>query len=1202
MGFQGQLSSVNLTDIFQTLHMNRQTGTLSVMQGDSVQHIWFDGGQVAMASALAVDGRPFLLSVLMRKGLLSAEQASELAARMTATRQPLRELVLAANLVPPSDLDEVAVWCIEEMVCPVFEWRTGDFTFTDGTPVAALQTADTVVLGEQRLPTTQLLLEATRREDEWKRIREVITDPNALFLIDNDGRANLRSIDSDPEMLKVLRYLDGRHTIDDIANAVSVSRFDCFAIVAQLVNSRVARPCTPQELIADAESLRAQGELTKAVGLLEGVLRLGKVPEVIRPLAELCAALNQVPRAVELYLEVIQLAQDQGQLEQALADLDVVIKLSPDDPDLHFDRAHILAELNQLDEAAKAFVAAAIAYLNTRDVPKAIDACHRAKNALPRAPEPHRFLAKAYLMDGQTDNAVVEYKSLWHALLSLNRPRKALDQLKEFLESDCKFAAVKTQIVAYAESSDAVKTGNSLRWLVRALTVAVIGVGAWQGYMLIQGQWVISEGRHAVERLRQDKDKALADGQHAAFIARAEQLRSDYYRHSAVSDPINALIIEVQGDQSRRADGELSAADALRTAGDLDAADAAFARVKERYLANPALAGKADAGRQAVLDARSLGGARRRLAELEAAWQQERWEEALAGLHAVRAGGTLPTALATPVADRLAQWSVATADLDAQVARVGRMAAAGRDVDALKVLRDLLATAPAPRRADVERRLASLELARLERVRAQMDEAFTRDDAAQAFALLDELRDAVRQSTSKEATQYLARVRLPFALRIDSQHTVLTVSGGSDGKRTLRAPTGTSGPWSHLLTYAPGETLTIDAQRIGFAAERVQIAAAGKRAKVELTLKRGPLWQQDLHAVATTAPVASGSNLLIGTDRSTLEVIDAGLGARGSVVFDDTVSAVSSSAVVHRGFAHLLIDNRLVVVDLSNRTVALSFPGKGQSELPRLNPASLFVQDNELIPDQVLAFAGSGTRLHIVGLNGREVAAYPGVTLENGVTGGLYVDHFAPLRQSTLYVPSGPQLIAYDVSTIARTSPPQQRFAVRTRGEVVGRPLRAEVAGAPAILFTDSTGLVLVIDADPTVPEARRSRGSWPLEGAATHSPAYRPGLPVAYVAVSEGRLLALDLANPGKLLWRFPRQGTLGPLPGAPVIGAKALYIADANGVLYAIDPVTGVERWRADLGARVATGILAHEGRIYVPTKGAMSGPLLCFEEGDD
>ena len=41
MGFQGQLSSVNLTDIFQTLHMNRQTGTLSVVSPAGSLHLYF---------------------------------------------------------------------------------------------------------------------------------------------------------------------------------------------------------------------------------------------------------------------------------------------------------------------------------------------------------------------------------------------------------------------------------------------------------------------------------------------------------------------------------------------------------------------------------------------------------------------------------------------------------------------------------------------------------------------------------------------------------------------------------------------------------------------------------------------------------------------------------------------------------------------------------------------------------------------------------------------------------------------------------------------------------------------------------------------------------------------------------------------------------------------------------------------------------
>ena len=66
MGFQGQLSSVSLTDIFQTLQMNRQTGTLSVGSPEGHRYLYFDAGQVAMCDAPPIDGKAFLLHALLR--------------------------------------------------------------------------------------------------------------------------------------------------------------------------------------------------------------------------------------------------------------------------------------------------------------------------------------------------------------------------------------------------------------------------------------------------------------------------------------------------------------------------------------------------------------------------------------------------------------------------------------------------------------------------------------------------------------------------------------------------------------------------------------------------------------------------------------------------------------------------------------------------------------------------------------------------------------------------------------------------------------------------------------------------------------------------------------------------------------------------------------------------------------------------------
>jgi outer membrane protein assembly factor BamB len=60
-----------------------------------------------------------------------------------------------------------------------------------------------------------------------------------------------------------------------------------------------------------------------------------------------------------------------------------------------------------------------------------------------------------------------------------------------------------------------------------------------------------------------------------------------------------------------------------------------------------------------------------------------------------------------------------------------------------------------------------------------------------------------------------------------------------------------------------------------------------------------------------------------------------------------------------------------------------------------------------------------------------------------------------------------------------------------------------------------------------------------------------------------------------------------------------RGIYIADAKGLLHCLDPLTGAERWKAEIGGAAVGGILAHDGRVFVPTK---SGQLVCFEEGEE
>jgi outer membrane protein assembly factor BamB len=1197
MGFQGQLSSVSLTDIFQTLHMNRQTGTLSVGSPDGHRHIYFDAGQVALCDAPQIDGRAYLLNALLRKNLLSPEQVDDLNQRLYNLGQPLRDLVLASGYVQEAELDEASAWCIEELVCPIFEWSEGDFTFSDGAPVAQLQVPDIVTMGNVGLQTTQLLLEATRRKDEWRRIREVITDPSALYVVDNEGRNNLRNLQTDPEMLKVLRYLDGRHTLDSVADSVGVTRFDTYAIAAQLVLAGVARPRTAEEVVADAVSLRSSGETESALALLESVHREHQVPEVIRPLAECYAQLKQAPRAVELYLELIQLAQDQGDLEQARQDLDTVLALSPDDPDLQFDRAKVLAELGSIEDAALAYVAAAQAYLGIRDTSRAIDACHRAKNLLPRSPDPHRYLAKAYLMDGQTENALVEYKSLWHALLTSVRPRQALETLKATLENDCRFSNIKEQVLNHAQNSEAIKTSKAARvlvYLMMGVVVAAAGVAGYQWYENVVKEDKARQRFDAVKASSSEKERS---GQYQALFDELNSLRTDFGNTKIIPD-VDTLYQQLKDSYEASAAEQVQTAKAFQAAGQhpkaidtLNGIRSKFPGTKAAEQANALLAAVGD-------DQVSLQVG----AEMEAAnraWASLDWDNALAALQRVLERKDLPPKLRGELAAVSSDWTARNETAKDLYERAEKFEQAGRKKEALTAYNRATRGKGELYAGQARDRLTVLEIEFAKETGKTALNAFERGDEKQAFATLDELAAQAKQASGKGVADFAAKLALPFTVHLDSHLASLAIKRGGT-EQVVQAPAGTRGAWSHRLTYLPSETVTVEARRQGFTPQAFLVSFQVRKAQVQLALTRGPLWQSDLvGGIGVAPPVAMGKYVLLATNKATIEVIDSGLGASKPITFPQTVDEFKQSPLVFQNLIYSILENRVTAVDANTRTAQWAYP-QDAGESPLRLTGSLLVQEHQLIPGQLLHFlAGRGGDVVSFARDqeGRFIQ-YQRFNVGHDLTGQLFGDQYEP-GHTLMYAPAGNRLIAYDTTAVTERSVPTQLYSMRTRGELIGRLVRANVAGKPALLAIDSTGLLVAIDANPHVGESKRALGSWALEGTGVGGAVCRVGHNTAYVAIAEGRVIAADLARPGQLLWRFPAQGSSAPLAVAPAIGLRGVYIADQQGTLRCLDAATGVERWRADLGSPVASGVLVNEGRIYVPTR---SGYLVCFEEGEE
>ncbi|MBA3707656.1 MAG: DUF4388 domain-containing protein [Planctomycetes bacterium] len=1197
MGFQGQLSSVNLTDIFQTLNMNRQTGTLSISGPVMSVHVYFEQGQVAMSSAPNVNGRPYLLDALIHKGQIAAEKADEVAQQMRTTGQPLRDLLLAGGAVADYELDEMCAWCIEELVCPVFEWQQGDFTFSDGGPIAELNTPDVVAMGGTMVQTTQLIMEASRRMDEWKRIREVITNPDALYLVDNDGRANLKNVQTDPEMLKVLRYLDGRHTLDAIAMSVGVTRFDTFAIVAQLALAGVARPKNAQEVVDDAVALREQGDVAQAKELLENSLRQAPIPEVMRPLAECCVALNQAPRAVELYLELIQMAQDQGDMAQALKDLDTIIGLSPDDPDLQFERAQVQGELGQVEAAAASYSTAAQAYLARRDIPRAIDACHRAKNLLPRAPEPHRYLAKAYLQEGQTENAIVEYKSLWHALLTGERPKKAIDTLKAILEADCKYNNVKDQVLSHAQNSEAIKTSKAARVLVYLVTILIVGVAGVVGWEYYNNTIIKRQGEQNVTDFATTVSRRMGELKHQQLLEDIDDLAKKYGNNPEVARRLGIEKERIHKDQEERASAEFSRADALREGGKYEDAELVINEMKVKFQGTQA-AGNADTILEGIHTERIKVQVIEKMREAESRWDALDWDGAAAVVHAILERKDLPSSIREELGQRQVEWTSAIKSAQKMYERAQRIEQLGAKGEALAAYRRAGGAEGENWVSKARERVQAIELDIAHEKGKLAQVAAARGDDQQTFTLVDELMALAKDASSHDVSDYLATLDLPFTLQVDNHHVSLTLKHPGASDQQVAAPNGVRGSWNYRLFYHVGESVTVQATRAGFAPQVYNVGMQNRKTQGPVNLVRGARWRTQLGGVATSSPMIAGKIAIVPTDRSTLEVVDPVLGSNHGIVLPNNMAQFPAAPFFYQDHAYAVLGDHVYSTDINSRVVNWNWPKDVNAAGDRLT-GHLWVQEHEIKPGQLLVFAGTDKK----GLVILEVDAsgnakpYPRLEGNLDITGAPYVDHVA--GGAVLYVQARNNLIAYDISSITEVSPPHRLYTISTSGDLMGRLVKTTVNGREGLLLSDMSGVVMAIDADPRVPETRRILGSWPIIGTNPTVPVCLPNKSVAYIAVSEGRVVALDLSHPHQNLWQFPVQGAIAGIIGGPVVGDRGIYVADAHGILRCLDPQTGGERWKTDLGSPAVGGLMAQDGRVYVPVA---TGHLICFDEGDD
>ncbi len=211
-------------DLLQWLSLGQKTGTLLLRNKAVEKKIFFRNGRVI--SSASNDPREYLGQFLMSHGFITEQ---ELMKAMEVQQQSgilLGKILVMIDVINETDLHRLMRLKAEEEIYDIFLWREGEFQFVDD----ELPTMEMIPL---QVDVTGIIMEGTRRVDEWQRIREII--PNETLIPSIVKSIPADQLELDEVHLTIIAAIDGRRSLAELVPETRSSAFTVSSTVHSLV-------------------------------------------------------------------------------------------------------------------------------------------------------------------------------------------------------------------------------------------------------------------------------------------------------------------------------------------------------------------------------------------------------------------------------------------------------------------------------------------------------------------------------------------------------------------------------------------------------------------------------------------------------------------------------------------------------------------------------------------------------------------------------------------------------------------------------------------------------------------------------------------------------------------------------------------------------------------------------------------------------
>ncbi|MEA2336384.1 MAG: hypothetical protein QOE82_391, partial [Thermoanaerobaculia bacterium] len=233
MSVSGNLKTMLPGDLLQWLSLGQKTGTLCVRNKGVEKKIFFRNGRVI--SSASNDPREYLGQFLMSHGYITEPELMKAMEVQAQSRILLGKILVMIDVITEEDLQRLMRLKAEEEIYDIFLWNEGDFQFVDD----ELPQMEMIPL---QVDVTGLIMEGTRRVDEWNRIHTIIGHEGLVPSIVKELPPE--ELEDDPQRM-VVNAIDGRRSLAELVLESRSSSFNVASTIYHLTREGYVKLTDP---------------------------------------------------------------------------------------------------------------------------------------------------------------------------------------------------------------------------------------------------------------------------------------------------------------------------------------------------------------------------------------------------------------------------------------------------------------------------------------------------------------------------------------------------------------------------------------------------------------------------------------------------------------------------------------------------------------------------------------------------------------------------------------------------------------------------------------------------------------------------------------------------------------------------------------------------------------------------------------------